>query len=937
MVLSNKKHKQKLREAKSELLLASESQNNSSKAQESVQSLLITTGHIPRLSKRKKRREKIQSLGEKKTEFFGQKSEKIESLGEKSESLLKRSAQIPRLSKREKRGEKIESLGEKSASFGEKSELLGEKIEYFGEKIESLSEKSDSFGEKSEYLGENVDVLGENEWDGEIKKEKRKKRKRGDVGNGEVKEVKRDNVTKTKKKKKKKLRKKKKKVENGELEKMDVVKGVGGNGEHVVVETSRTMVGFNYESKENLEPCTKVYVGGIPFYSTEDDIRSYFEGCGTITEIDCMKFPESGKFRGIAIITFKHPKELWRLMDQTCKQHCDILSTVDMGGLYLKIQPYKSERANKASPFAPAIVEAYNRIFVGNLAWDITEDDLRTLFSSCNIASIRFGLDKETMEFKGYGHVDFADSESVKTALKLDQNVVCGRPIRISCAVAKKGAVTGSTLGNKKTVSNQLKSEDEVNHEQTQILISRMAAILVRRRTCYECGEKGHLSSDCPKKQATDQENPITMSCDVAKNGAITGSTPWQQKTSEDSKPLEQSTYTNHPYGNDTSEVAPVPQMQLKSSHGKNRETSIPILREEIIFNILILLRADVLYTVMRRMSEWRDHRDPQFVSTHFLLSSSTLLMYCRERSLYHLLDVKECHAKRTGFEFRLPSGIVVSTCNGLMLILKGSSLRAHCAYYVTNPITRRTLVLPRLSLRIFPTSCSLAFEASSKVYKVVMVYKTENFSYDKVDLGCAILTVGVDKAWRVVNCAHLSKEGMGLLYIRPPVTSTDFVYWRPTLRPYILALDLKSECIKLISLPYDAGGCRILPKGNSISIWYPNSDCSMEVWVLKDYISEEWVKILYIEGEPIRNEMEKFFSSNEFNKSSRAMFRYDCIRPRSWLGNGERILFHARLVWPTFVHDLKTQSFAVGLLCGRRSSPPLSACAPFVNSLAWV
>jgi len=46
-------------------------------------------------------------------------------------------------------------------------------------------------------------------------------------------------------------------------------------------------------------------VGGIPYYSSEDDIRSYFEGCGTITEIDCMTFPDTGKFRGIAIINFK--------------------------------------------------------------------------------------------------------------------------------------------------------------------------------------------------------------------------------------------------------------------------------------------------------------------------------------------------------------------------------------------------------------------------------------------------------------------------------------------------------------------------------------------------------------------------------------------------------------------------------------------------------
>lgn len=48
-----------------------------------------------------------------------------------------------------------------------------------------------------------------------------------------------------------------------------------------------------------------MYVGGIPYYSTEDDIRSYLDSCGTITEVDCMTFPESGKFRGIAIIGFK--------------------------------------------------------------------------------------------------------------------------------------------------------------------------------------------------------------------------------------------------------------------------------------------------------------------------------------------------------------------------------------------------------------------------------------------------------------------------------------------------------------------------------------------------------------------------------------------------------------------------------------------------------
>ena len=62
---------------------------------------------------------------------------------------------------------------------------------------------------------------------------------------------------------------------------------------------------FSFHSQVMEDFALKVYVGGIPYYSNEDDIRSYFESCGTITEIDCMKFPDSGKFRGIAIISFK--------------------------------------------------------------------------------------------------------------------------------------------------------------------------------------------------------------------------------------------------------------------------------------------------------------------------------------------------------------------------------------------------------------------------------------------------------------------------------------------------------------------------------------------------------------------------------------------------------------------------------------------------------
>ncbi|CAK9176501.1 unnamed protein product [Ilex paraguariensis] len=364
-------------------------------------------------------------------------------------SLLDSATQKPRLSKREKRREK-------SSSLPEGAEVVSR----------SNTKKEEEGGSE-----------GVNE-----QKKKKKKRKRdedldsGDPENAEVK------AQKAKKKKKKKKKKKGKKKAVDEETKKAVESANGGSGEIVGEETVKSS-----DSQENVDVSTKVYVGGIPYYSTEDDIRSYFESCGTITEVDCMYFPESGKFRGIAIINFKTEAAAKRAL---------AFDGADMGGLFLKIQPYKSTRTSKVSDFNPAIVEGYNRIYVGNLSWDITEEDLRKLFSDFSISSVRFGEDKETKEFKGYAHVDFSDNLSLTRALKLDQKIVCARPVRIRCAVPKKGADTNS---------KSMQASKEIEAVETSSVSGK-----IRRRTCYECGEKGHLASSCPKKQAADLVNSAT-------------------------------------------------------------------------------------------------------------------------------------------------------------------------------------------------------------------------------------------------------------------------------------------------------------------------------------------------------------------------------------------------------------------------------------------
>lgn len=58
------------------------------------------------------------------------------------------------------------------------------------------------------------------------------------------------------------------------------------------------ILGYSSDSK-------RIYVGGMPYTIEESDVHDYFAECGVIENIDFMTFPDTGRFRGIAIITFK--------------------------------------------------------------------------------------------------------------------------------------------------------------------------------------------------------------------------------------------------------------------------------------------------------------------------------------------------------------------------------------------------------------------------------------------------------------------------------------------------------------------------------------------------------------------------------------------------------------------------------------------------------
>ncbi|MEX0940635.1 MAG: RNA-binding protein [Candidatus Babeliales bacterium] len=79
-------------------------------------------------------------------------------------------------------------------------------------------------------------------------------------------------------------------------------------------------------------------------------------------------------------------------------------------------------------------------IYVGNLSYSVTEDQLRELFAAYGeVVSAKVVTDKFTGNSKGFGFVEMGSKEQAQEAIaQLDGKEIDGRRLRVSTANAKE-------------------------------------------------------------------------------------------------------------------------------------------------------------------------------------------------------------------------------------------------------------------------------------------------------------------------------------------------------------------------------------------------------------------------------------------------------------------------------------------------------------------
>ncbi|MEF2145690.1 MAG: RNA-binding protein [Desulfovibrionaceae bacterium] len=72
-------------------------------------------------------------------------------------------------------------------------------------------------------------------------------------------------------------------------------------------------------------------------------------------------------------------------------------------------------------------------IYVGNISFRATEDDVRDLFAAYGeVHEVKFVMDRETGRFRGFGFVRMDDNPALEAIEALDGKEVQGRALKVN-------------------------------------------------------------------------------------------------------------------------------------------------------------------------------------------------------------------------------------------------------------------------------------------------------------------------------------------------------------------------------------------------------------------------------------------------------------------------------------------------------------------------
>eukprot|EP00742_Colponemidia_sp_Colp-10_P007808 GILJ01008420.1.p1 GENE.GILJ01008420.1~~GILJ01008420.1.p1 ORF type:complete len:447 (-),score=97.61 GILJ01008420.1:216-1556(-) len=180
-----------------------------------------------------------------------------------------------------------------------------------------------------------------------------------------------------------------------------------------------------------------IFVGNVPLTATEKTLRTHFKQFVPI---------ESVRFRSIPVAEGKMPRKGAAISktyrDDRDSQNAYIVfktketadAAVELNGSEFEGKHIRVDLAEKSQEH-----DYKTSIFVGNLPFSISEEQLRQHFADCGkILNVRVVRDPQTSIGKGIAYLQFEEKDSIAAAVQKSKSKIDGRQLRVTRAVEPK-------------------------------------------------------------------------------------------------------------------------------------------------------------------------------------------------------------------------------------------------------------------------------------------------------------------------------------------------------------------------------------------------------------------------------------------------------------------------------------------------------------------
>ncbi|CAG2176166.1 unnamed protein product [Oppiella nova] len=184
-------------------------------------------------------------------------------------------------------------------------------------------------------------------------------------------------------------------------------------------QTETSMAKTKRMEAKSQQKCSDLIVLGLPWKTSESELREYFETYGEVVLAQVKKDSKSGLSKGFGFVRFSDYEAQIKVVS---KRHCidgrwcDVRIPISKEGLGFD---YKTSEFNR-------------KIFVGRLSEDLSTDDLRDYFAKygeiCDVFIPK--------PFRAFAFVTFYDSEIAQT-LTGEDHIIKGVSVHVSNAVPK--------------------------------------------------------------------------------------------------------------------------------------------------------------------------------------------------------------------------------------------------------------------------------------------------------------------------------------------------------------------------------------------------------------------------------------------------------------------------------------------------------------------